>query len=66
LTDFQSGERQDYRWRPVSSLECCDDSAPLLDREAFVEALANVPPKPDEMEQILAFNRGRTASTVHA
>jgi hydroxyacylglutathione hydrolase len=44
------------RWNPMLS----------LDREAFIEALANVPPKPDEMEQILAFNRGRTASTVHA
>ena len=30
-----------------------------LGRDAFVEAMANVPPKPEEMEQILAFNRGR-------
>ena len=29
-----------------------------LDREAFVEALTNVPPRPAEMERILAFNRG--------
>jgi hydroxyacylglutathione hydrolase len=29
-----------------------------LDREGFVEALSHVPPKPDEMERILAFNRG--------
>jgi hydroxyacylglutathione hydrolase len=36
------------RWNPVLS----------LDRDAFIEALANVPPKPEEMEQILAFNRG--------
>jgi glyoxylase-like metal-dependent hydrolase (beta-lactamase superfamily II) len=36
------------RWNPMLS----------LDREAFVEALADVPPKPDAMEQVLAFNRG--------
>jgi glyoxylase-like metal-dependent hydrolase (beta-lactamase superfamily II) len=29
-----------------------------LDREAFVAALADVPPKPAEMERILAANRG--------
>jgi hypothetical protein len=29
-----------------------------LDRDAFVQALADVPPKPDEMERILAINRG--------
>ena len=28
-----------------------------LDRQAFVEALSEVPPKPSEMERILAFNR---------
>jgi len=37
------------RWNPMLS----------LDRNAFVEALANVPPKPAEMEQVLAFNRGQ-------
>lgn len=36
------------RWNPVLS----------LDRHAFVEAQANVPPKPEDMERILAFNRG--------
>jgi hydroxyacylglutathione hydrolase len=36
------------RWNPTLS----------LDREAFVEALTNVPPRPAEMERILAFNRG--------
>jgi hydroxyacylglutathione hydrolase len=36
------------RWNPMLS----------LDRAAFVEALADVPAKPDEMEQILSFNRG--------
>jgi hydroxyacylglutathione hydrolase len=36
------------RWNPMLS----------LDRDAFIEALANVPPKPAEMEQVLAFNRG--------
>jgi hypothetical protein len=30
-----------------------------LDRDAFVAALADVPPKPIEMEQILDVNRGR-------
>jgi hydroxyacylglutathione hydrolase len=29
-----------------------------LDRDAFIEALADVPPKPAEMERVLAFNRG--------
>src|SRR5712691_4390176 len=38
------------RWNPMLS----------LDREAFIDALANVPPKPAEMERILAFNRGHT------
>ena len=28
------------------------------DEHAFVDALADVPPKPAEMEQILTFNRG--------
>lgn len=36
------------RWNPMLS----------LDRQSFIEALVNVPPKPDEMERILAFNRG--------
>jgi hydroxyacylglutathione hydrolase len=36
------------RWNPVLS----------MDQDAFVEALSNVPPKPDAMERILAFNRG--------
>ena len=31
-----------------------------LDRAAFIDALADVPAKPEEMEQILAFNRGRS------
>ena len=37
------------RWNPMLS----------LDREAFVEASSDVPPKPHEMEAVLAFNRGR-------
>jgi hypothetical protein len=28
------------------------------DKEAFIDALADVPPKPAEMEQTLTFNRG--------
>jgi hydroxyacylglutathione hydrolase len=37
------------RWNPMLS----------LDREAFVDALAEVLPKPDDMARIEAFNRGR-------
>jgi glyoxylase-like metal-dependent hydrolase (beta-lactamase superfamily II) len=37
------------RWNPMLS----------LGRDGFVDALANVPPKPAEMERILAFNRGQ-------
>ncbi len=33
-----------------------------LDRDAFVEALADVPPKPEAMERILAANRGRATA----
>lgn len=36
------------RWNPMLSLA----------RDAFLEALADAPAKPDGMEQILAFNRG--------
>jgi glyoxylase-like metal-dependent hydrolase (beta-lactamase superfamily II) len=39
------------RWNPMLA----------LDREAFISALADVPPKPDAMEQVLAFNRGDVA-----
>jgi hydroxyacylglutathione hydrolase len=35
-----------------------------LDRQAFIDAIVDVPPKPDEMERVLAFNRGEgTIST---
>lgn len=44
------------RWNPMLSLA----------RDAFIEALANVPAKPDGMEQILAFNRGHAATKVQA
>jgi len=37
------------RWNPMLS----------LDREAFVDALSHVPPKPADMERIQAFNRGQ-------
>jgi glyoxylase-like metal-dependent hydrolase (beta-lactamase superfamily II) len=37
------------RWNPMLS----------LDRDAFVDALADVPPKPAGMERVLAFNRGQ-------
>ena len=36
------------RWNPMLSMA----------RDRFVEALANVPPKPAEVEAILSFNRG--------
>ena len=36
-----------------------------LDREAFVNALAEVPPKPAEMERILAANRGQARLETH-
>jgi hydroxyacylglutathione hydrolase len=42
------------RWNPMLS----------LDRDAFVEASANVPAKPEEMNQILAFNRGHADVNV--
>jgi glyoxylase-like metal-dependent hydrolase (beta-lactamase superfamily II) len=38
------------RWNPMLA----------LDREAFIAALADVPPKPVEMERILTANRGRS------
>jgi hydroxyacylglutathione hydrolase len=44
------------RWNPMLS----------LDRDAFIDALAEVTPKPDEMEQILAFNRGHADTQVPA
>jgi len=37
------------RWNPMLS----------LDREAFIDALSQVPPRPADMERIAAFNRGR-------
>jgi hydroxyacylglutathione hydrolase len=37
------------RWNPMLS----------LDRDAFIDALSEVPPKPAEMERVLAFNRGQ-------
>ncbi len=44
------------RWNPVLS----------LGREAFVDAMADVPAKPPEMEQILAFNRGGVETKARA
>ena len=42
------------RWNPMLSLP----------REAFVAALADVPAKPAEMEEILQFNRGTATSSA--
>jgi glyoxylase-like metal-dependent hydrolase (beta-lactamase superfamily II) len=36
------------RWNPMLS----------LDRDSFIEKLSDVPPKPADMERVLAFNRG--------
>ena len=44
------------RWNPMLA----------LDRERFVEALANVPAKPADMERILAANRGQIRSETPA
>ena len=44
------------RWNPMLS----------LDRQAFIDAMVDVPPKPDEMERILAFNQGRTTTSEDA
>ena len=44
------------RWNPMLS----------LDEEAFVEALSHVPPKPTEMDHVLAFNRGHGEAQAHA
>jgi hydroxyacylglutathione hydrolase len=43
------------RWNPMLA----------LDRDAFVNALADVPPKPAEMERILAINRGHARVETH-
>jgi glyoxylase-like metal-dependent hydrolase (beta-lactamase superfamily II) len=46
--------------KPTSTIAFERQWNPMLgmDRQAFVDALADVPPKPAEMEQILAFNQG--------
>lgn len=44
------------RWNPMLS----------MDRQTFIEALADVPPKPAEMARILALNRGETNGQVGA
>ena len=42
------------RWNPMLGLE----------RDVFVETLADVPPKPADMERVLAFNRGHDTVTM--
>jgi glyoxylase-like metal-dependent hydrolase (beta-lactamase superfamily II) len=42
------------RWNPMLTME----------REAFVDALADVPPKPEQMQQILACNRGAASTPI--
>ena len=46
--------RFERRWNPMLS----------LNRDAFIEALVNVPAKPEEMEKILSFNRGHSEIEV--
>jgi hydroxyacylglutathione hydrolase len=42
------------------------NSALSFDRARFVDALSDVPPKPAEMERVLAFNRGLTTANASA
>jgi hydroxyacylglutathione hydrolase len=42
------------RWNPMLT----------LDRDAFIERLADVPPEPADMQRILAFNRGQVTEAV--
>jgi glyoxylase-like metal-dependent hydrolase (beta-lactamase superfamily II) len=42
------------RWNPMLS----------LGRDAFIDALADVPPKPEAMREILSFNRGRADDEI--
>jgi hydroxyacylglutathione hydrolase len=42
------------RWNPMLK----------LDRDTFIERLADVPPEPPDMQQILAFNRGHVTEAV--
>lgn len=44
------------RWNPTLSLE----------RQAFIDALSDVPPKPAEMESVLSFNRGTQKAETRA
>ena len=44
------------RWNPMLTMS----------RDAFVTALAEVPPKPEQMQQILAFNRGEVFTPTPA
>jgi hypothetical protein len=44
------------RWNPMLA----------MDRDAFIDALAEVPPKPEQMEQTLAFNRGNAPARAPA
>ncbi|MGH9329318.1 MAG: hypothetical protein ACRD09_02650 [Vicinamibacterales bacterium] len=37
-----------------------------LDRQQFIDALSDVPPKPAEMARVLAFNRGLEKAGVRA
>ena len=51
--------------KPSSTLAFEKRFNPLLSasRDEFIDTLADVPPKPDQMEQILRINQGREASS---
>jgi glyoxylase-like metal-dependent hydrolase (beta-lactamase superfamily II) len=44
------------RWNPMLS----------RDKQSFIDALASVPPKPTDMERIMAFNHGRSEANASA
>jgi len=46
--------RSSGRWNPMLSMS----------RDAFIDALSNVPTKPEDIEQILAVHRGGHAAAV--
>lgn len=54
--------------KPTSTLAFEQRWNPMLafGRDAFIDALANVPPKPAEMERILAVNRGHARPATRA
>ena len=54
--------------KPMSTIAFERRWNPMLtrDKQGFIDALADVPPKPAEMEQILSFNRGHHEVNANA